>query len=156
LTEGEFKLNAPEEIYQTSLRCWAAGSAAWLRATRHGNATVDDLVKKYRDRGKLESGSDALPEENVIEVFLDIGISVQKIPAVDFTYCYVLEKLKTKGHLVLLSGHSGSSMGHTRVVRGVGDPSNEFFSVFDPLNNHGFELIRFSELSGNVYVDWAK
>jgi len=75
---------------------------------------------------------------------------------VDFTYCYVLEKLKTKGHLVLLSGHAGSSMGHTRVVWGVGDPSNEYFNVFDPLDGRGFELIRFSELSGNVYVGWAK
>jgi len=92
----------------------------------------------------------------MIEVFDDIGISLHRIPAVDFTYCYVLEKLKTKGHLVLLSGHAGSSMGHTRVVWGVGDPSNEYFNVFDPLDGRGFELIRFSELSGNVYVGWAK
>ena len=76
--------------------------------------------------------------------------------AVDFTYCFVLEKLKTKGHLVLLSGSAGASMGHTRVVYGVGDPSNEFFSVWDPLDGHGFELRRFSELTGNVYVGWAK
>jgi len=156
LTDGEFKLAAPEEIYQTSLRCWAAGSAAWLRATKHGNATVDDLVKKYREHGKLESDSDALPEDNMNDVFLDIGISLKLMPAVDFTYCFVLEKLKTKGHLVLLSGHHGSSMGHTQVVWGVGDPSNEFFNVFDPLKGQGFKSLKFSDLSGNVYVGWAK
>lgn len=155
LTDGPFKLDAPEEIYQTGLLCWAAGSASWLRATKRGKATVADLVKKYRELGKLDSDS-ALPEQNMIEVFLDIGISLTRMPAVDFTYCFVLEKLKTKGHLVLLSGSPGNAMGHTRVVYAVGDPSNEFFSVFDPLNGHGFELPRFSELSGNVYVGWAK
>ena len=155
LTDGPFKLAAPEEIYQTRLLCWAAGSAVWLRATKRGNATVAELLKKYKERRKLDS-DDALPEQNMIEVFDDMGISLHRIPAVDFTYCYVLEKLKTKGHLVLLSGHAGSSMGHTRVVWGVGDPSNEYFNVFDPLDGRGFELIRFSELSGNVYVGWAK
>ena len=78
------------------------------------------------------------------------------MPAVDFTYCFVLEKLKTKGHLVLLSGSPGVAMGHTRVVYGVGDPSNEHFSVFDPLNGHGFETPTFSSLRGNIYVGWAK
>ena len=155
LTDGPFKLATPGEIFQTGLLCWAAGSASWLVGTKRGKDTVADLVKKYKERGKLDSDN-ALPEENVIDVFLDIGISLKRIPAVDFTYCYVLEKLKTKGHLVLLSGSAGNSMGHTRVVYGVGDPSNEFFDVFDPLNGHGFELRKFSELSGNVYVGWAK
>lgn len=155
LTDGPFKLAAPGEIYQTGLLCWAAGSASWLRGTKRGNATVDELVKKYKERGKLDSDN-ALPEENVIDVFRDIGISLKSIPAVDFTYCYVVEKLKTKGHLVLLSGSAGNSMGHTRVVYGAGDPSNEFFDVFDPLNGHGFELRKFRELSGNVYVGWAR
>lgn len=154
-SDGPFMLEGPEEIYQTSLRCWAAGSAIWLHATKRGTATVADLVKKYRERGKLESG-DALPEDNMAEVFLDIGIVLEKMPAVDFTYCYVLEKLKTKGHLVLLSGHPGDDLGHTRVVWGVGDPSNEYFSVFDPLERHGFELIPFNSLTGNIYVGWAK
>ena len=155
MTDGPFILAAPGEIYQTGLLCWAAGSASWLRGTGRGKATVADLVKKYKERGKLDSDN-ALPEANVIEVFLDIGIVLKNMPAVDFTYCYVLEKLKTKGHLVLLSGSTGNPMGHTRVVYGVGDPSNEFFSVFDPLNGHGFEFSRFSALSGNVYVGWAR
>lgn len=155
LTGGPFKLDPPDEIYQTALRCWAAGSASWLHTTKHGTASVDDLVKKYRERNKLEGG-DALPEENIIDVLLDIGIFVQKMPAVDFTYCFLLEKLKTKGHLLLMSGHPGSSMGHTRVVYGVGDPSNEFFNVFDPLDGHGYDLLRFSELTGTIYVGWAK
>ena len=156
LTDGPFKLDAPpDDISQTVLRCWAAGSAIWLRATKRGNATVDDLVNKYKERGKLIAG-DALPEPNIIEVFDDIGISVQNIPAVDFTYCYLLEKLKTKGHLVLMSGHPGSDLGHTRVVWGVGEPSNEYFNAFNPLDGWGFELVRFSDLSGNVYVGWAK
>src|SRR3984893_10542386 len=68
-TDGPFKLAEPEEIYQTGLLCWAAGSASWLRGTKRGNATVADLVKKYKERGKLDSDN-ALPEENVIEVFL--------------------------------------------------------------------------------------
>ena len=66
------------------------------------------------------------------------------------------EKLKTKGHLVAMWGPAGNPMGHTRVVYGVGDPSNEYFSVFDPLKGHGFEFRKFSELSGNIYVGWAK
>jgi hypothetical protein len=132
LTDGPFKLEAPEEIFQTGLQCWAAGSAVWLRATKRGNPTVGDLVKKYKERGKVDSDG-ALPEANIMEVFDDIGISLQSIPAVDFTYCYVLEKLKTKGHLVLLSGHGDNPMGHTRVIWGVGDPSNEYFNVFDPI-----------------------
>jgi hypothetical protein len=154
-TDGPFKLAVPEEIYQTGLLCWAAGSASWLRGTKRGTATVDDLKKKYQALGKLDS-SDALPEQNMSEVFLDIGISLKSMPAVDFTYCFVLEKLKTKGHLVLMSGSAGNSMGHTRVVYGVGDPTNEYFSVFDPLKGHGFETPRFSGLSGNIYVGWAK
>jgi len=68
-----------------------------------------------------------------------------------FACCYVLEKLKTKDHLVLRSGH-GDELGHTRVVWGVGDPSNEYFNVFDPLKKPGFDLLGFSDLSGNVYV----
>jgi hypothetical protein len=47
-------------------------------------------------------------------------------------------------------------MGHTRVVDGVGVPSNEFFNVFDPLDGHGFDVRQFSESSGTVYVGWAK
>jgi Papain-like cysteine protease AvrRpt2 len=154
-TEGPFLLASPEEIYQTGLLCWAAGSASWLRATGRGQVTVADLVKKYQARGKLDA-DDALLEENLFEVFLDIGIQLKRIPAVDFTFCYLLEKLKTKGHLVILSGSGSSSMGHTRVVYGVGDPSNEFFSVFDPLKGHGYEMRRFRELSGNIYIGWAK
>ena len=110
MTDGPFILAAPEEIYQTGLLCWAAGSASWLRGTKRGNATVADLVKKYQTRGKLDSDN-ALPEGNMIEVFSDIGIALKRIPAPDFTYCYVLEKLKTKGHLVLLSGHTGDQWG---------------------------------------------
>jgi hypothetical protein len=155
LTSGPFILPPPPEIYQTGLLCWAAGSSSWLQATQRGSDTVADLVKKYKARGKLDS-QDALPEENIIEVFSDIGIAVKSIPASEFTYCYVLEKLKTKGYMVLMSGSGGSSMGHTRVLYGVGDPSNEYFSVFDPLNGHGYELRRFSDLSGNIYVGWAK
>jgi papain like cysteine protease AvrRpt2 len=154
LTDGPFKLAAPGEIYQTGLLCWAAGSASWLQGTKRGTATVADLVKKYKERGKLDNDN-ALPERNIIEVFNDIGIALKSMPAVDFTYCFVLEKLKTKGHLVLLSG-SGGEMGHTRVVYGVGEPSNEHFSVFDPLDGQGFDTPRFSSLSGNIYVGWAK
>jgi hypothetical protein len=158
LTEGSFKLDAPpddDDLFQTVLRCWAAGSAIWLRVTKRGNATIDDLVKKYKERGKLIAG-DALPEENIIEVFDDIGISVRNMPAVDFTYCFLLEKLKTKGHVVLMSGVPGSDLGHTRVVWGVGNPSNEFFNAFNPLKGQGFEEKKFSDFSGNVYVGWAK
>jgi len=155
LTPGQFKLEAPGEIEQTGLLCWAAGSESWLKGTKRGKDTVTDLVKKYKGLGKLDS-QDALPESNMIEVFLDIGISLKNMPASDFTYCFVLEKLKTKGHLVLLAGSPGNLMGHTQVLYGVGDPTNEFFSVFDPLKGQGFKNRRFSELSGNVYVGWAK
>lgn len=152
-TDGPFALAVPPEIQQTSLRCWAAGSASWLGATKRGKATVDELIKKYKD--KLLSG-DALPEEKMSEVFLDIGIFIKVMPAVDFTYCFVLEKLKTKGHLLLLSGHTGNDMGHTQVVYRVGEPTNQYFSVFDPLNGQGYKERAFSELTGNVYVGWAK
>ena len=154
-TDGPFLLTAPAEIYQTGLLCWAAGSASWLRATNRGTATVDELLKKYQASGKLDSAN-ALPEENIIGVFLDIGIALRSMPAVDFTYCFVLEKLKTKGHMVLLSGSPGIPMGHTRVVYGVGDPTNEYFSVFDPLHGQGYETPTFSSLSGTIYVGWAK
>ncbi len=152
---GPFSLTAPAEIFQERLLCWAAASASWLRGTGRGSATVADLEKKYIARGKVDSGG-ALPEENLFEVFSDIGIALKKMPAVDFTYCFVLEKLKTRGHLVLLSGDGSSSMGHTRVVWGVGDPTNEQFSVFDPLHGHGFETPSFKDLRGNLYVGWAK
>jgi len=155
VTDGPFKLSIPEEIYQEGLQCWAAGSAIWLHATNRGTATVADLLKKYHDRGKTDS-QNALPEENLVEVFGDIGIALKSMPATDFTFCFVLEKLKTKGHLVLLSGHTGDPMGHTRVIYGVGEPTNEFFSAFNPLRNQGYETPRFSSLSGNIYVGWAK
>ena len=155
LTAGPFKLAVPGEIYQTGLLCWAAGSASWLSGTGRGTVTVADLVKKYKAAGKLDP-QNALPEENIIEVFADIGIAMKTMPAVDFTYCFVLEKLKTKGHLVVLDGSPGIPMGHTRVVYGVGDPSNEYFSVFDPLGGHGYDVRKFTELSGTIYVGWAK
>src|SRR5712671_246405 len=66
LTDGPFKLDVPGEIYQTGLLCWAAGLASWLSGTKRGSATVADLVKKYKERGKLDSDN-ALPEENLIE-----------------------------------------------------------------------------------------
>jgi hypothetical protein len=48
-------------------------------------------------------------------------------------------------------------MGHTLVVYGVGEPSQESFSVFDPLRGSGgYQYQKFSGLSGNVYVGWAK
>jgi hypothetical protein len=152
---GPLKLSTPEEIYQDGLQCWAAGSAIWLHATNKGTATVADLIKKYKERGKIDSQS-ALPEENVFEVFGDIGIDLHKMRAVDFTFCFVLEKLKTKGHLVLLSGHVGDPMGHTRVVYGVGEPTNEFFNAFNPLRNQGYETPRLDSLTGNIFVGWAK
>ncbi|WZO97730.1 papain-like cysteine protease family protein [Isosphaeraceae bacterium EP7] len=154
-TDAPFKLEAPGDIQQKGLLCWAAGSASWLQGTKRGNTTVEELVKKFKAAGKLDSDN-ALREEHMIDVFLEIGITLKLMPAVDFTYCFALEKLKTKGHLVLMSGSPGNAMGHTRVVYGVGEPSNEYFNVFDPLENHGYELRRFSELSGNIYVGWAK
>ena len=82
LDGGAVQISRARGDLQTGLLCWAAGSASWLAGTKRGNATVADLVKKYKERGKLDSG-DALPEENVIEVFLDIGISLKIIPAAD-------------------------------------------------------------------------
>jgi hypothetical protein len=147
-----FKLTQPGEFTQTGLLCWAAGSASWLKA-RGKPTTVEALVKKYKERGKLDS-SGALLEENVNEVFGDIGIELHNMPASDFTFCYVAEMLKTKGHLVLLEG--SGDMGHTLVVWGVGDPDNTFFDVWDPLQGHGWDQKRFKDLSGRIYVGWAK
>jgi hypothetical protein len=85
-----FTLAVPGEVYQEGLLCWAAGSSSWLQGTGRGNATVADLVKKYKASGKLDSDN-SLPEENIIDVFSDIGIALKSMPAVDFTYCFVLE-----------------------------------------------------------------
>lgn len=154
-TGGPFKLDLPGNVSQgNALVCWAAGSASWLQGTKRGSATVEDLVKKYKAAGKVDNDG-ALPEENLIEVFRDIGIALKRMPAADFTYCFAREKLEKKGHLVLLYS-SGGSLGHTRVLYGVGDPNNESFNVFDPWMGKGYITRRFDSLEGTIYVGWAK
>jgi hypothetical protein len=161
-----FMLAQPPKFVQSGLFCWAAGTASWLRATkRDPNATdqknVDRFTAYLNSDGSLPEGSepdnaDAL-KGGLRTVFGKMGIELENIPASDFTYSYVLDKLKTKGYLVLLE-QSGGSMGHTFVVYGAGTPSEEYFSVFDSLAlTGGYRNRKFSEVSGGrVYVGWGR
>ncbi|WP_332696483.1 papain-like cysteine protease family protein [Bosea sp. (in: a-proteobacteria)] len=155
-------LAEPPEIFQTSLYCWAAGAASWRRVKGRGSETVEDLVAQYggylNNDGSLPEGEPDDPtaqKGGMKTVFAKMGIGIQSIPRRDFTYDYVFEKLKTKGHFLLMATSFGD-MGHTYVVYGVGRPSQEHFSAFDPLQNHGRTDKKFGELTGSsVYVGFG-
>eukprot|EP01036_Dinobryon_divergens_P002243 gene2243-2963_t len=65
------------------------------------------------------------------EVYSQLGIQVSSVNVKDLNYEYFYNLLKANAHFLLMSG--GTSMGHTRVVYGVGDPTPNDFKVFDPL-----------------------
>ena len=154
-------LDKPPDVRQRALYCWAAGASSWLRARGRGNLTVDQLVEKYggylnRD-GSMPEGNSDDPDAlkgGLKQVFNQIGIQVASVAVKELTYEYFLNKLKTNGHVLLMAQY-GADMGHTYVVYGVGAPSSEYFSVFDPM--HGYENKKFSEIRGSsAYVGWAK
>jgi hypothetical protein len=163
----------PPEFYQgSSLLCWAAGSASWLRATRMGNATTEQLLARFKD---YTNNDLSLPEGTtsdrtggkaggMIEVFRQLNILVTKVDRLDFTHDWIADKLRRKGHLLLLGG--SGSMGHTQVIYGVGFPPDHF-SVFDPLADSdpprkmsGYKNIPIADihdvdLDQPIYVGWA-
>lgn len=163
-SEAPYLLAKPPEVYQTALYCWAAGAASWRRVRSRGNETVDQLIAQFggylNGDGSLPEGEPDSPDAQrggLKAVFGKLGIYVENIAVSDFTYAYVLDKLKTKGHILLMAG-SGSDMGHTYVVYGVGDPSKEYFSVFDPLfKGAGYRTKKFSDIGGSrAYVGWSQ
>jgi hypothetical protein len=148
-----FELKPPGEIYQSGLLCWAAGASSWLEGMNRPRKSIDDLVRAYKD--KLDS-QNSLLEKNITTVFSHLGIEVTKMSAARFTWEFLLNKLKAKGHVLLMS-QSGGDMGHTYVVYGVGEPSKEYFSVFNPLRGSGgFDYMKFADLRGIIYVGWAR
>jgi hypothetical protein len=161
---SRYILSVPPVFYQTDLYCWAAGGASWLRATKLGVATPEQLIARF---GGYLNADGSLPEGDpddpgalkggLKEVFRQLNVYLENITGFDFTYSYVSDKLKRKGHLLLLQG-VGGDMGHTYVVYGVGVPSDDYFSVFDSLRGSGGHRNRkFSEVSGpnGIYVGWA-
>ncbi len=156
-------LNKPPEIYQTALFCWAAGASSLRRVKQRGNESVDDLKVRFggylNDDGSLPEGQPNSPDAQkggMKEVFSQLGIRIDTIAVNDFTFDYALRMLKGNGHFLLMAQHGGD-MGHTYVVYGVGDPSPDYFSVFDPMEGHGYKSKRFSELRGNnAYVGIVK
>jgi hypothetical protein len=159
---SRYILSVPPVFYQTNLYCWAAGGASWLRATHLGNATPEQLIERFggymNKDGSLPEGSEPDDDDalkgGMQEVFRQLNAYIEKVD--DFTYAYALDKLKRKGHLLLLEG-VGGDMGHTYVVYGVGVPSDDYFSVFDSLRGSGcYRNRKFSSVSGHgAYVGWA-
>jgi hypothetical protein len=155
-------LTKPPEIYQTSLYCWAAGAVSWRRVKGKGTEKVDDLVSQYggylNSDGSLPEGEPDDPtaqKGGMKAVFGKLGIGIQSLPRKNFTYDYVFGKLKANGHFLLMATSFGD-MGHTYVVYGVGQPSQEHFSVFDPLQGRGYKDKKFSDLTGDsVYVGFG-
>jgi hypothetical protein len=150
-------------FYQKQLYCWAAGGASWLRATQLGVATPEQLTRfggYLNSDGSLPEGDPDDPSAlkgGIKEVFRQVFVYLENIAGSDFTYSYVLDKLKKKGHLLLLQG-VGGDMGHTYVVYGVGVPSDDSFSVFDSLEGRGGHRNRnFSEVtrSARIYIGWS-
>jgi hypothetical protein len=159
-----YMLSVPPPVYQTALYCWAAGASSWLRAMKRGVATPQQLIVRF---GKFLNDDGTLPESSapddagvepggMTEVFRQLRIHLTSIPRSTFTYDYVLDKLKRKGHLLLLE-QAGGDMGHTNVVYGVGVPGDGYFSVFDPLKGRGgHRNRRFADVGGGtVIVGWT-
>lgn len=157
---GPVALAKPPDVRQRALYCWAAGASSWLSAKGRPKKSVDDLIGAYggylnRD-GSLPEGDSDDPDAlkgGLKTVFGKIGIQVQTVQTKDITADFVARKLKAQGHFLLMAQHGGD-MGHTYVVYGVGDPSMEYFSVFDPLI--GYSVKKFSDLHGSsAYVGAA-
>ena len=162
---SRYVLSVPPELYQRDLYCWAAGSASWLRAMKLGVATPDQLIIRF---GAYLNSDGTLPEGarsseagvrpgGMQEVFRQLRISIENIAGSRFTYSYVSDKLRKKGHLLLLEG-AGGDMGHTYVVYGVGVPSDGYFSVFDSLRGSGgYRNRTLSEVhrQARIYVGWS-
>jgi hypothetical protein len=162
--DAKLILAKPPEVYQTALYCWAAGASSWRRVKQCGNESVDDLKVRFggylNDDGSLPEGDANSPDAQkggMKEVFSQLGIRIENIAVSAFTYDYVQRMLKANGHFLLMAGH-GTDMGHTYVVYGVGDPSPEYFSVFDPLiKGNGYQNKKFSDVGGTrAYVGFGK
>ena len=130
-----------------------------MQARGRGNQTVDQLIERF---GGYLNADGSMPESQpdspdasrggLREVFRQLGINVVTATVKDLNYERFLDLLKTNAHFLLMSG--GSSMGHTRVVYGVGDPSPSDFKVFDPLR--GYQTLKFSAISGSqAYIGTA-
>ena len=169
----QYFLKLPPEFYQgDSLHCWAAGSASWLASTRMGNATTEQLLARF----KLYTNADeSLPEGvdtdrpggkkgGMMEVFKQLNVHLVKLDRMDFTHAWIEDKLRRKGHLLIMGGLG--NMGHTQVIYGVGYPPGHF-SVFDPLSSDkpprkmsGYKNLPIAnvaeEMGPPIYIGWAK
>jgi hypothetical protein len=158
--ETKFELTQPPQILQKYLYCWAAGASSWRRARGRGTETVEQLIERFggylNNDGTMPESEPDSPDAKrggIKEVFNQLGIRVFLVNVKDLNYEYFYNLLKTNAHFLLMSG--GTSMGHTRVVYGVGDPSPDYFKVFDPLR--GYQTIQFSAIAGGqAYIGVAK
>jgi hypothetical protein len=172
---ARYFLKLPVEFYQgSSLLCWAAGLASWLHATQIGNATTDQLLRRFEPYTNTDK---SLPEGEVSNrpggerggmraVFEQLAVLLVKMDRFDFTEEWITNHLRDKGHLLIM-GAVGGDMGHTRVIYGVGYPPGHF-SVFDPLSHDsppkkmsGFRNIPIDDVRESfqelpIYVGWAK
>jgi hypothetical protein len=168
-------LKPPVKFFQdTDSHCWAAGAASWLRSTHIGNAGPDDLVRRFRDycdgNGYLVEDAESddlsvLKAGGLVEVFRLIGAYLTLRPRSDFTYDLANRIIRKKGHFLLIATRSDADViGHTRVVYGVGFPTEDWFSAFNPYENEeerpeGYENLPFSDFNqgeGNLYLGWAR
>jgi hypothetical protein len=168
-------LKPPVKIFQdTDSHCWAAGAASWLQTTHIGNATRDQLVRKFKDYcdgdGYLVEDADSddisvLKPGGIREVFRLIGVHLVLAPRSEFTYELANKILRKKGHFLLIATRNDTDViGHTRVVYGIGYPNEAWFSAFNPYENEedrpeGYENLPFTDFNGgegNLYLGWPR
>ena len=129
-------LSPPPAIKQHSLTCWAAALASWLEAKGADKKTFQDVILEYVGTSCIDP-QNALPFSNAPAVFAEWGAVFQNFSVPGSLTFDVLKKLlQQHGHLLLAL--TGSSLGHTLVVYGVGIddkgmPNPGFMSVMDPL-----------------------
>lgn len=113
-----------------SYMCWAAATESWLKAVVGGSPpTQDDLAGMYSSgpNGRLEP-------TDFPKVASGEGMAYKVILAKNLDTSFIADKLRKKGHVLLIYNLPSGKVSHANVVYGVGYPEGKDLkiSVMDP------------------------
>lgn len=158
--------NDPTKFKEDALLCWAAGLAALINVEKLGNWSTQQVHENFilyenADGSVPETGGS--PDQDgksggIGEIARQLNVYTTTISCSTFDYNYISDKLRNKGHVLIMYQWDGD-MGHTQIVYGVGVDTDDYISIFDPMKSatdyQNIPITQVSSSGDNLYVGWA-
>ena len=154
---GVFQSQPKRVVQRDTMLCWAAALESWLAAARGINLSQAELVKKY---GNPPSGElDLRNIANFNRLAVALRIKSYAFSGSLVTYGLFLDRLATKGHLLLMYTLDPDTS-HTVVVYGIGIPADgkSALTIMNPSDDSPTTSLPLEELRKRqmVLIGWKE